>query len=197
MKSIVALFALAGSASAFAPVNTGSRSITSSLKASALDGMIGSSVENGNKIFDPLNLSEKVPADFARAAELANGRSAMLASVGWFAPKVFGVFDSTDVTTTDPIKAIAEADPQWWAQFIVFCGVAEAAKYRASLNGKTFTGPGEPFLDYLKLYPKDQAGREAMHLKELKNGRLAMIAVAAYLSNYFIPGAVPGMPAGF
>jgi DNA-binding transcriptional ArsR family regulator len=37
----------------------------------------------------------------------------------------------------------------------------------------------------------------SQHLKELKNGRLAMIAVAAYLSNYFIPGSVPGIPSIF
>jgi hypothetical protein len=167
------------------------------LKLSALDGMIGTSVETGNKVFDPLNLGEKLPVDFARAAELSNGRAAMLASVGWIAPKIFGTFDSTDVTTTDPIKAIFEADPQWWAQFFLLCGIVEGAKYRATLEGKTFTGPGEPFLDYLKLYPKDEAGRKDMHLKELKNGRLAMIAVAAYVSNYFIPGSVPGIPAIF
>jgi len=159
--------------------------------------MMGVDVETGNKIFDPLNLNDKLPADFARAAELANGRSAMLATVGWVWPKVFGTFDSSDVTTTDPIKAIFEADPQWWAQFFLLCGVIEAYKYRMALKGKSSTGPGEPVIDYLRGYPKDEAGRKAMHLKELKNGRLAMIGIASFVANYYIPGSVPLLPSDF
>jgi light-harvesting complex I chlorophyll a/b binding protein 1 len=176
-------------------VNHASRS--SALNAAELDGMLGVGPETGGKIFDPLNLNEFVPADYAREAELSNGRSAMLATVGWVFPKAFGTFDSTDVTTTDPIKAIMEADPQWWAQFIVFCGVIEAYKYRQALDGKSYCGPGEPAVDYLKMYPSGEKARNDMHMKELKNGRLAMIGVAGFLANYFIPGAVPGMPAGY
>jgi len=195
MKTVVALVALACSASAFAPSFSGVTK--TSLSVASLDGMIGVDVESGNKVFDPLNLSEKLPADFARAAELANGRSAMLATLGWVAPKIFGTFDSVDVTTSDPVKAILEVDPQGWAQILAFCGIAEGIKYRAALNGKSFTGPGEPFLDYLKQYPKDDAARKSMHLKELKNGRLAMIGIISFLSNNLIPGSVPFLPADF
>jgi hypothetical protein len=90
--------------------------------------------------YDPWGMNQWVPADYARKAELANGRSAMLATVGWVWPKWFGLFDSNDVTTTDPIDAIMQADPQWWAQFIIFCGTIEAWKYNAELNGKSFVG---------------------------------------------------------
>ena len=49
----------------------------------------------------------------------------MLATVGWVWPKWFGAFPGfDDVTTLDPIDAITQADPQWWAQFILFCGGA-------------------------------------------------------------------------
>lgn len=64
----------------------------------------------------------------------------MLATVGWVWPKWFGLYDSDDVTTTDPIDAIMQADPQWWAQFIIFCGTIEAYKYNAELNGKSYVG---------------------------------------------------------
>ena len=64
----------------------------------------------------------------------------MLATVGWVWPKWFGLFDSDDVTTTDPIDAIMQADPQWWAQFLIFCGTIEAFKYNAELNGKSYVG---------------------------------------------------------
>jgi len=32
---------------------------------------------------------------------------------------------------------------------------------------------------------------------ELKNGRLAMLAFASYISAYYIPGSVPALPAGW
>ena len=138
-----------------------------------------------------------VPADFAREAELANGRSAMLATVGYLWPSVVGTFDSTDVTTTDPFGAILEADPQWWAQFILICGVAENWKYQQKLKGKSYTGGGEPAVDFLKLYPKDEAGRRKLEIQELKNARLAMIGIASFVSAHFIPGSVPFLPDGF
>uniref|UniRef100_A0A7R9W903 Plastid light harvesting protein n=1 Tax=Pseudictyota dubia TaxID=2749911 RepID=A0A7R9W903_9STRA len=197
MKSFaVALAAaLAGSAHGFAPASSGSKA--SSLQMSSMpadyEGMVGIDVETGNKFFDPCGFSNYIPAKWAREAELANGRSAMLASVGWLWPQIFGTFDSTDVTTTDPIKAFSEADPQWWAQFIIFCGTIEAYKYRKGLEGKSSTGGGEPAVDWMRSYPADEEGRRAMELKELKNGRLAMIAVASYFSAHFIPGSVPSL----
>lgn len=194
MKSIAALTLLAGSVAAFAPSPV-SRVKSSSLNvASELSSMPGISTETGGRVFDPLGLSDYVPTDWARRAELSNGRSAMLATVGWFFPKLFGTFNSQDVTTTDPIDAILQADPQWWAQFIILCGVFETYKYKAELDGKSFLGAGEPAVDYLKLYPTDAKGREDMKLKELKNARLAMIGIAGLVSNHFIPGSCPVPP---
>ena len=146
-----------------------------------------------NQQFDPLNLSDWAPVEHLRAAELANGRSAMLATVGYVFPKYFYHFDG-DVTVDDPIAAIGQADLQWWAQFVIFCGTIEAYKYNKGLEGKSSTGGGEPAIDWMKMYPKDEAGRREMELKELKNGRLAMIGIAGFVSAHFIPGSVPGAP---
>ena len=121
----------------------------------------------------------------------------MLATVGWFWPGYFGTFDSTDVTTTDPIDAIGQADLQWWAQFVLFCGVIEAVKYRGQLEGKSFTGRGEPVVDWMKMYPEAENKRRAMELRELKNGRLAMLGIASFVSAHFLPGSVPMLPDGF
>lgn len=191
MKSVAAITLLAGSAAAFAPVQTAR--VGSSLNyAAELDSMIGGGgPESGGKVFDPCNLSEYVPPSWAREAELSNGRSAMLATVGWVFPKLFGTFESTDVTTTDPIDAILQADPQWWAQWIVICGVFEGYKYKRALDGKSYLGGDEPAVDYLKLYPEDPAEREVLKMKELKNARLAMIGIAGLVSNHFIPGSCP------
>lgn len=144
--------------------------------------------------FDPVGLAQWAPADFLRKAELSNGRSAMLANVGWFFPKVVGTFSSDDVTTTDPIEAIFQADPQWWAQFLLFCGTIEAIKYRGELEGKSYTGEGPAVIDYSKMWDTlDAKAKEEMRMKEIKNGRLAMIGFASYVAAYFIPGSVPAL----
>merc|ERR1719276_311651 len=190
------LATLIGSASAFAP-NAASKT-TSSVKAAAdYEGMVGVTLETGKKFFDPLGVSDYLPPKWAREVELSNGRSAMLATVGWFWPQVVGTFSGDDVTTTDPIDAILQADPQWWAQFIILCGVIESYKYNAAKEGKSYTGGGEPAVDYLGMYPDDPAERLIMEEKELKNARLAMIGFASFVSAHFIPGSVPALPAGF
>ena len=118
----------------------------------------------------------------------------MLASVGWWFPKYVGTFDSDDVTTTDPIESILQADPQWWAQFILFCGTIEAIKYRGELEGKSYTGEGPAVIDYSGMWSAlDDKQKEEMRIKELKNARLAMVAFASYISAYFIPVSVPAL----
>eukprot|EP00527_Entomoneis_sp_CCMP2396_P008241 CAMPEP_0198142588 /NCGR_PEP_ID=MMETSP1443-20131203/5343_1 /TAXON_ID=186043 /ORGANISM="Entomoneis sp., Strain CCMP2396" /LENGTH=195 /DNA_ID=CAMNT_0043805635 /DNA_START=71 /DNA_END=658 /DNA_ORIENTATION=- len=184
------------SASAFAPAQQSASS--SAIKATAeFDGMIGVSSETAGKFFDPIGLSQWAPADYLRKVELSNGRAAMLATVGWEVPKVF-MFDSNDVSSPDPIKAILEADPQWWAQFILFCGTVEAIKYRGEMEGKSYTGDGPAVIDWTNTWGTlNDKEKEGMRLKELKNGRLAMLAFASYISNYYIPGSVPLLPEGF
>ena len=119
----------------------------------------------------------------------------MLATVGWVFPKLVGTLEGP-VTTTDPIKAFFESDAQWWAQFVVFCAVIEGIKFRGEMEGKSYTGEvdKEACLDWSNNWSSmDAASKEQMALKELKNGRLAMIGIAGFVANYFLPGAVPGL----
>ncbi len=145
--------------------------------------------------FDPLELAQWAPIDHLRKAELANGRSAMLATVGWSFPKLW-TFEGP-VDTTDPIEAFWKSDPQWWAQFIIFCAVIEGIKYRGELEGKSFTGEidKEACLDWTGRWAKmTDAQKEDMAMKELKNGRLAMIGIAGLFAGVVIPGSVPYVP---
>ena len=59
------------------------------------------------------------------------------------------------------------------------------------LEGKSFLGGDEPAVDYLKLWPADQAAREDLQMKELKNARLAMIGIAGFAANHILPGSCP------
>lgn len=162
-------------------------------------GLVGASLETGSKVWDPWGLSNWVPAEYARAAELANGRSAMLATVGWVFPKYIGHF-AGDVST-DPVEAIFQADPQWWAQFVLLCGVCEANKYASSLRDDGVSSQGEAdkkaFYDPFRIQPKSEEGRKLMQERELRNGRLAMIGIAGFVANRLVEGSVPFLPSGF
>jgi len=170
--------------------------------------MVGASVEMGKAIWDPLEVAQWRDLDEMRACELANGRVAMLASVGWVWPQVFGLWksDGLPVTTTDPIDAITQVPTAAWVQILFFCGALEGARlnWNNAVQGKEvaipITGwggkepnPSRPFYDPLDFYPKDQAGQDRMQLRELKHARMAMLGFAGMFVHHFMPSAVPGL----
>ena len=84
---------------------------------------------------------------------------------GWVWPQMFGLFDSKDVTTTDPIKAIAEVDATAWAQMLVLVGSFEALEYKWRKSGTD-----KPFFDPFNQVPKDPKKAALKAESELKNG---------------------------
>ena len=182
-----------GASALVAPVAPGARRTALKAADAQLDGMIGTSIECGDQVWDPLELSQWRDAGEMRACELANGRAALLGWVGWLWPQVFGLWKGGPVTTTDPIDAIMQVPTVAWAQFIVFCGAIEANKYNWAKGEGPMTDPSKPFFDPFGLYPTDAAGQEKMQLRELKNARVAMIGFAGLFVNHFMPGAVPGL----
>ena len=139
----------------------------------------------GNEIWDPLELAQWRDVEELRATELANGRAAMLAFVGWIWPQVFGLWKGGPVTSTDPIAALEQVPTVAWVQFIVFCGAIEANRlnYDRGLERDT----SKVFFDPLGLYPEDAEGQARMQLAELKNARTAMIGFAAVFVHHFMP----------
>ncbi|KAK7242317.1 chlorophyll A-B binding protein [Aureococcus anophagefferens] len=148
-------------------------------------------IPGGDEIWDPLELAQWRDVEELRATELANGRAAMLAFVGWIWPQVFGLWKGGPVTSSDPIAALTEVPTVAWVQFIVFCGAIEANRlnYDRGLERDT----SKVFFDPLGLYPEDAEGQARMQLAELKNARTAMIGFAAVFVHHFMPAAVPGL----
>lgn len=197
---IAVLVALISSSSAFAPA--GNRGLTPRL---VMKDMVGASVEvNGGKIYDPLDtltLHNVAPSVFPHAkwmreAELKHCRAAMLATVGLWSPAGLPIPGYTPATSGGPVENLnkfALEQPLALAQIILAIGIIEGHFFPGEMwFGGGDRDAGDLGYDPLGLFKKKtDAQKDEMRLKELKNGRLAMIAMAAYTSEHWIPGSVP------
>ncbi|CAM9307521.1 unnamed protein product [Discosporangium mesarthrocarpum] len=152
----------------------------------ALIAIGGFDVETAKKPLDPLNFAMWVDPVKLREYETVHCRVAMLACVGFAFPEIYGMFDATDVTSPHGLEAIQQASPVAIAQIVAACGIVEANKYKHAQSGSE-----KPFYDPFMLWPKTEAKQEQMKMRELKNGRLAMLAWASFVSAALIPGSVP------
>jgi hypothetical protein len=196
------LLAIAGSASAFAPVSNNARATSTSLQAS-LDSLPGALPPVG--AWDPLGFSEK--ADEAtlkryREAEITHGRVAMLATLGFLVgEKVEGSSFLFDAQVSGPaITHLSQVPTGFWIMLTIAIGAAE--QYRATVGwvepenipvdqpGKLrdeYT-PGDIGFDPLGLKPTDPTAFVTMQNKELQNGRLAMLAAAGFMAQELVDG---------
>jgi hypothetical protein len=159
--------------------------------------------------WDPWSLSllHKVSANnpdaaWLREAELKHGRVAMLAFVGilvtsagihWPAP----VFE--EATAAGWPNALGAVGPSIQGQMLATVGLIEGFSLSAKAGGEgrmdLYYGerPGGPVagdlgFDPLGLLSKDPAAADKMREKELKNGRLAMLAVMGMFAGYLNTG---------
>jgi len=162
-------------------------------RPSALDGSLV-----GDVGFDPLGFA-KSSEDLMnyREAEIKHARLAMLAAAGWplselFDGKIASTFgmnpivDASDRAPSVLNGGLGKISPVYW----LICIGGAAAIDLIGINAKSKPGytPGNLGFDPLGMYPKDQAGQERMQLAELKNGRLAMIAITAFAVQEFVSG---------
>ncbi|CAM9167840.1 unnamed protein product [Choristocarpus tenellus] len=160
----------------------------------------GDSYETGGKLFDPLGLAEwhklnnlvSPHPKWLREAEIKHGRICMLAFVGIAVAQAGLIFPGLDYQPTawyDSFGEFASKNPSGLAQVIAFIGLMEGVNY----PGEFWTGGGEREAGDLGWYLKKPDDKKLAELKvnELKNGRLAMISVAACASEHWIEGAVP------
>lgn len=156
------------------------------------------------KGFDPLGLSN-VGSDetlaWFRAAELKNGRVAMLATTGYIVQAAgfhFPGMLSSDVSfeslsSMKPFDAWDAVPDAGKAQILGTIFVAELAT--ESQGTHYMKGGAMPTIVFP---PIDFSGVDANTLKtkqsrELNNGRLAMIAVMSFIAANNVPGSVPAL----
>ena len=150
----------------------------------------------GNKGFDPLNCATDMSTlKKYREAEIKHGRLAMLASVGWPLSELYHPFLSRLSNNinilSDNNKApsllnggLEKINPIFFMAIIIFTATVESV----ALNRKNEDYiPGDLGFDPLKLYVnKDPYIKRDLELKELNNGRLAMLAITYYAFSEFV-----------
>lgn len=160
-------------------------------------------VLNGNMAgdvgFDPLGLSKSsLDLTMYREAEIKHARLAMLAAAGWPLSELFDrnianmmgwtpLLDDANRVPSVLNGGMGKVSPMYWGGVLVLAAAVDAYGVFVASNRKGYA-PGDLGFDPFGLYPKDEAGKKDMQLKEIKNGRLAMIAITAYAVHEFIGG---------
>jgi len=150
----------------------------------------------GDVGFDPLGFA-KTEADLMnyREAEVKHARLAMLAAAGWPLSEVFDrkiaaslgmdpLLDGSDRVPSLLNGGLGKISPLYWIGCIV---LAAGIDWMGMLKSKN---PSQDYLpgDFgLRLgYPSDDEGKKWMQTAEIKNGRLAMIAVFGFAIQEFV-----------
>jgi len=149
---------------------------------------------------------------FIRAAELKHGRSAMLATVGYFFHKVGWTFDKisvheylsvtkdikfADLAAMNPVAAMKSLPAESWGQMFAFCSLFEIYELTHT-NGKlAYDETVAPGLQAggltgdLGWNPLQINIDDRRRTVELQNGRAAMFAISAWIAAETIPGSMP------
>jgi hypothetical protein len=169
-----------------------SQSLPFMQRPEALDGSLA-----GDVGFDPLGFAKDTDTLMRmREAEIKHARLAMLAAAGWpiseLADKKLAALAGLDPLLQSSDRApsvlnggLGQISPIYWglclagAAAIDLYGIFGASKKEGYI-------PGNLGFDPLGLYPKDKEGQEWAKLSEIKNGRLAMIAITAFAVQEFV-----------
>lgn len=170
--------------------------------------------------FDPLGLSDPegaggfITPEWLRYAEIINGRWAMLGAAGMLAPEVFGKigiipqstaltwFKAGSIPPQGSFEYWANAPTLFWTMLLLFNFVevkrwadyqnpgSQANTWFLGLEGG-FKGTGDPAYPGGIFNPFGFGADKTTKTKEVKNGRLAMLAVLGFFLQAMITGKGP------
>ena len=127
-----------------------------------------------------------------REAEVKHSRLAMLAVVGWPLAELFDkplaeiIGQPTLLTKTGASPSLlngglGKVDPVYWVLVVILAGIVEIENDKVrEEKGKDYL-PGDCGFDPLGFFPNDSAGQMGMMTKEIKHGRLAMMAILGFV----------------
>merc|ERR1719329_454372 len=154
----------------------------------------------GNKGFDPLNCATNLQTlKQYREAEIKHGRLAMLAAAGWPVSELVQPYLAKALDQPDLLAAGEKApslvnggldklNPLFFMGIIIFSATVEATALKLTRTPDFI--PGDLGFDPLSLYTgKDASVKRDLELKELNNGRLAMLAITYYALEEFLTKA--------
>ena len=90
------------------------------------------------------------------------------------------IIDGTDRAPSVLNGGLGKISPLYWAVILGAAAVIDIYQINKANTLDPEYFPGNLGFDPLGLYPKDKAGQRDMQLKEISNGRLAMIAITAF-----------------
>lgn len=197
VKIAASLLALAGSAAAFAPATNNDRaSMTLNAEMSKSLPFLVTPKNTagwvGDVGFDPLGFSEYFDMKWLREAEIKHGRSSMLATVGFVMQQYVTIPGYTHVD--DSNMAPGAVGVSAMLQIVLWMGVLEFWTNKGNVTMETMFEdparvPGDLGFDPMGLGKgKSEEEMEKLQLQELKNGRLAMLAIGGMIHHNWITG---------
>ena len=124
-----------------------------------------------------------------RESELKHGRVAMLATVGFVATEVF-TFPGVP-SEPNSVLAASKAPPELWTLLLFAAGWIESSVYDGKITMlDMFDGtdrvPGNLGFGSSRLDSMTEEESKLMQYKELKNGRLAMLAIGGMIAHNLV-----------
>jgi len=146
----------------------------------------------GDVGFDPMGFSDNFDMKWLREAEIKHGRSSMLATLGFVVQQFVTIpgYTHVDDSNLAPTSVGASA----MLQIVLWMGVLEFWSNKGNVTMETMFSdpervPGDLGFDPMGLsVGKSQEEKDKLALQELKNGRLAMLAIGGMIHHNWVTG---------